>query len=130
MSRDLTFELTSNPTAPRLAREALLDLAPGLSPETMSDLSLIVSELVTNSVRFGPGGAISVAVRIDPDSMIRGRVDDGGSSGVEIAKSEPASGTGLGLLIVDSLAHAWGVDPGTARVWFELSYPPAPARLL
>ena len=128
--RDLSFELTSNPTAPRLARTELLELAPRLSQETISDLALIVSELVTNSVRFGPGSPINVSIRVDPDGIIRGRVDDGGTSGVEIAVSDPTTGTGLGLLIVDSLAQTWGVAPGTASVWFELAYPPRPTRLL
>ena len=120
---DLNFELASDSTASRLGREALLPLAAHLSPERFSDLSLIVSELTSNAVKYGPGTPIGVSVVVRGDGSIRGQVDDGGSGGVAITDPDPFAGTGLGLLIVDTIAHAWGVDSGSTRVWFELEAP-------
>jgi signal transduction histidine kinase len=122
---DLNFELESNSSAPRLGREALLPLARLLTKEQFSDLSLVVSELTANAVKFGPGSPIAVSVAIAEDGSAGGYVDDGGSGGVEITQAEPSAATGLGLLIVDTIATSWGVEPDSTRVWFEL---PAPIR--
>ncbi len=118
---DINFELASDSSASRLGREGLAPLEAHVAPETFSDLTLIVSELTANAVKYGPGSPIGVSVVVDGDGAIRGHVDDGGSGGVAITDADPFAGTGLGLLIVDSLAKAWGVDPGSTRVWFELA---------
>jgi signal transduction histidine kinase len=115
------FELESDSSASRLGREALVPLRAHLPPESFSDLSLIVSELTSNAVKYGPGTRIGVSVAVEDDGLIRGQVEDGGSGGVAITEADTSAGTGLGLLIVDSLARAWGVDPGTTRVWFEIA---------
>ena len=120
---DLNLELVSDPSASRLGREALLPLEAHLAPETFSDLNLIISELTANAVKYGPGTPIAMSVIVDDEGVVRGQVDDGGSGGIAITEGDPSTGTGLGLLIVDTLARAWGVDPGTARVWFELAPP-------
>ena len=121
---DLNFELESDSSASRLGREALLPLAPQLAAETFSDLTLIVSELTANAVKFGPGTPTAVSIELAPDGGCRGFVDDGG---VALGQADPFAATGLGLLIVDTLAKTWGVAPGSTRVWFELG-PPAPNR--
>jgi anti-sigma regulatory factor (Ser/Thr protein kinase) len=120
LATDLNFELVSNSSAPRLGREALLPLAGLLTKEQFSDLTLVVSELTANAVKFGPGSPIEVSVAIADDGAAHGYVDDGGSGGVEITPAEPSAATGLGLLIVDTLATSWGVKPDSTRVWFEL----------
>jgi signal transduction histidine kinase len=120
---DLNFELESDSSAPRLGREALLPLAGLLTKEQFSDLSLVVSELTANAVKFGPGSPIAVSVAVADDGSTGGYVDDGGSGGVAITPADPSAATGLGLLIVDTLASSWGVEPGSTRVWFELPPP-------
>ncbi len=130
---DLNFELVSDPSASRLGREALSPLEVHLAPEIFSDLNLIISELTANAVKYGPGAPIAVSVAVDAEGLVLGHVDDGGSGGIGITDGDPSKGTGLGLLIVDTLARAWGVDAGTARVWFELAPPtrtagPGPAQ--
>jgi anti-sigma regulatory factor (Ser/Thr protein kinase) len=78
----LNFQLDAATNAPRLARDALRPLAYELGEELLTELRLVISELVSNSVKWGPGGQISVALEIDDDRCVRGSVDDGGHFGV------------------------------------------------
>jgi anti-sigma regulatory factor (Ser/Thr protein kinase) len=116
------FQLRSANDAPRLARDALTPLAGEVGQELLTQLRLVVSELVTNSVQFGPGEPISIDVEVQDDGVIRGAVNDGGVGGVELVDPDPVAASGLGLRIVDTLASDWGVEPGTTRVWFELAH--------
>jgi two-component sensor histidine kinase len=116
----LNFQLQSNAGAPRLARDALRPLHDELGPEILTALRMVISELVANAVHFGPGGPISISLEIDSDGSVRGAVDDGGRAGVRMVEPDPLQGTGFGLQIVAALTRAWGVDPDSTRVWFEL----------
>jgi anti-sigma regulatory factor (Ser/Thr protein kinase) len=117
----LNFQLDSAPSAPRQARDALKPLASELGDELLTDLRLVITELVANSVRWGPGGPISVALEIDDERCVRGSVDDGGRFGVQMVDVDPTDATGLGLQIVSALCREWGVRPDSTRVWFELT---------
>jgi two-component sensor histidine kinase len=117
----LTFQLDSARNAPRLAREALKPLAAELGEELLTDLRLVITELVANSVKWGPGGQISIGLEIDHDRCVRGYVDDGGRFGVEMVEVDPIEATGLGLQIVSALCSDWGVAPNSTRVWFEMA---------
>jgi two-component sensor histidine kinase len=117
----LNFQLESASNAPRLARDALKPLAYELGEELLTDLRLVMSELVSNSVQWGPGGMISIALEIDDDRCVRGVVDDGGRFGVQMVDGDPIEATGLGLQIVSTLCRDWGVHPHSTRVWFELA---------
>jgi two-component sensor histidine kinase len=117
----LNFQLESAPNAPRLAREALKPLAGELGEELLTDLRLVVTELVANSVRWGPGGPIAIGLEIDHDRCVRGFVDDGGRFGVQLIDADPVEATGLGLQIVSALCRDWGVSPDSTRVWFEMA---------
>jgi anti-sigma regulatory factor (Ser/Thr protein kinase) len=117
----LNFQLETASNAPRLARDALAPLADELGDELITDLRLVVSELVANSVIWGPGGLISIGLEIDDDACVRGFVDDGGRFGVQVVDADPIEATGLGLQIVSTLCRDWGVTPNSTRVWFELA---------
>jgi two-component sensor histidine kinase len=118
--QDLNFKLESDSSAPRLAREELLALRQQLPAEAFSDLTVILSELVANSVKYGPGKPIEVNLHFNGEGKIHGVVDDCGTTGVAIAESDSVEASRLGLLIVDSLATSWGVHPDSTRVWFRL----------
>jgi anti-sigma regulatory factor (Ser/Thr protein kinase) len=118
----LEFTVESTPKASLQARAALASLLEVLAGETYADLRLVVNELVTNSVEHGPPGPISVSIELLPEGGVCGRVRDGGAGGVEISEGQEP-GTGLGLLIVDTLAAAWGASPGSSDVWFEIAAP-------
>ncbi len=92
----------------------------------LDDLLVIVSELVTNAVMHSgctPDETIMLHAASD-GHRIRVAVQDPGHSDQipETPAVPPAHGGGLGLRLVDGLAHRWGVDrPGGRRVWAELS---------
>lgn len=115
------MRLRSLPRSAGEARDALAMFAEVLPAEAYTDLRVIVTELVTNSVKYGPGRTISVSVGLDTAGLITGDVADGGAGGVRMRRcSDPVAG-GLGLQIVDALATSWGVYPDSAQVWFELA---------
>ena len=123
----LEFEIYGAATAPAIARAAFGSFAAVLATDTYLDLRLIISELVTNSVKYGPGEPIRVRVAAPVDGLVKGSVSDGGTGGVAMCE-DPSVEQGHGLIIVDSLTAAWGVEPGSSTVWFELNgqYPPPP----
>ena len=126
MPEELRQRLPHGPQAPAAARQALESLSGRLERERLEELRLLVSELVTNSVRHGrprdgrdDGVELTVAVEED---CARVAVVDGGDGFVP-APRPPDLGQpgGWGLVVVDRLARRWGVDggPGT-RVWLEV----------
>lgn len=111
-----TLRLAAVPDAPGEARSfirSILDRHPRID-----DALLSVSELVTNAVRHGPAG-VGLEILIDRrDSAIRVSVHQQEGS-VRIDRSERPKIGGLGLMIVEKVTDAWGVDNG-AGVWFEI----------
>lgn len=108
---------------PALARHKLEGWLPATLPESdRGALRLLVSELVTNSVRHVVGSEqpVKLAVRI-AGGKVRVEVHDGGA-GFEPGRPEPRGAAGgFGLFLVERMASRWGVETrdGT-RVWFEL----------
>jgi two-component sensor histidine kinase len=100
----------------------LLPLSEVLSAERFSDLKLIVTELVGNSVAHGPGGQIHVSVELRTDGSIRGVVNDEGH-GISASGPSQVPEKGLGLLIVEALTAGWGMRNGASEVWFDLEAP-------
>ena len=111
---------------PARARHELEGWLPATLPESQRGvLRLLVSELVTNSVRHVAGSAepVVLAVRIGA-AAIRVEVLDGGD-GFTPGELEPRGADGgFGLFLVERMASRWGVDrQGGTRVWFELDLP-------
>jgi anti-sigma regulatory factor (Ser/Thr protein kinase) len=109
-----------------LAARHSLDRFEGLLlPEKLEDVRLIVSELVTNSVRHAgltSDEKISLAVVIS-DGSVRGRVCDPGPGFEKPSEPRPRTDLsgGWGLPIVERISDRWGVERnGCACVWFEL----------
>jgi serine/threonine-protein kinase RsbW len=110
--------------APSAARAALVvGLGGRVGDDVLGDACLLVSELVTNSVRHA-GMAADGVVRIGADvtgGILRLEVDDVGTAGT-VAARPPTPDGGFGLHLVDALAHRWGVTrEGFTRVWVELA---------
>jgi PAS domain S-box-containing protein len=117
------IRLPVDPGAVAEARAALSELEGRVSFECLENVRLLVSELVTNSIRHGPtGSAAVVGLRVElEDSILRAEVEDGGS-GFAPRLGPAADGmSGWGLVLVSKLADRWGVHPGPpTRVWFEM----------
>ena len=116
---DVVVAFPVTPHAPAAARRLLI--SEGLDPDLDHTVCLLVSELVTNSVRHGAGGEgdrIVLAARLRPDHA-RIEVRD---SGPGFDPDVRHGSGGFGLRMLDMLASRWGVDSddrGT-RVWFEI----------
>ena len=118
---NLAFDLPADPTAPSQARMALLALSPAVVPRLLEDLRLLITELVTNSVRHGPGGTVRVTVNVKDPNTVFAEVTDNGREGVVEIREAAEDGGGLGLRILDRMSTRWGVYEGSTNVWFELS---------
>ena len=118
-----TFQFPPTDDAPAQARAALEVLEQILAPGVREDLQVVVSELITNSVRFGPKRSITLSVYVGADGVVAGEVideGDGEKAKVEMVP-EPSLDGGWGLYLIDRVAHRWGVHEGSTHVWFELS---------
>jgi anti-sigma regulatory factor (Ser/Thr protein kinase) len=115
--------------APAVARAAVERWLSGRVSDTLfDDVRLLVSELVTNSVRHArvTGDAtirVSVAVA---DGVVRLEVEDPGDGAIAAVPPDREHGGGFGLYLVESLAERWGsTHEGNTRVWAELAVAPA-----
>jgi anti-sigma regulatory factor (Ser/Thr protein kinase) len=120
------LEFPRDQRAPAAARRAVEELSPTLDGDTVSDVRLLVSELVTNSVRHGGGETIALLIDADVPGKLRCEVIDDGHGFVPRARKADAIG-GWGLNLVEQIASSWGVREGSTHVWFELPAD-APAR--
>lgn len=84
------------------------------------DAVLVVSELVTNALRYGIGNVVLRAV-FGTDGLSVSVTDSGDSLPRALPVDSERIG-GLGLHIVERLANAWGVSrfPGGKTVWAVL----------
>ena len=123
-STEVRLRLSSGPGAVSAARRGLDSLEPELGAERLSDMRLLVSELVTNSVRHaraGEGDELELEVSVR-EHLIRVCVSDRGP-GFEVSPRQPDDdpGSGWGLFLVEQLSDRWGVElNGRTQVWFEL----------
>jgi anti-sigma regulatory factor (Ser/Thr protein kinase) len=117
-----SFQFPPADDAPAQARAALEVFDQILSPEVLEDLQLIVSELVTNSVKFGPKRPITLALNVGAEGVVKGEVidqGDGERARIEMTP-EPTIDGGWGLHLLDQMAMDWGVREGSTHVWFEI----------
>ena len=118
--------LTAEPFAVGAARAWLSSLAAGLLERPRrADLELVVSEIVTNSIRHGrPGGEILLAATPKRDYLCVQVTDDGPGFVPRPGAMASDENGGFGLFIVERLTRRWGVtrEGGRTRVWFELDY--------
>jgi len=120
----LDRELPARPEAAREARKALGELAPHVPAHCFDDVRLLVTELVTNSLRhgaLGAGDAIHLVVQLEP-ATLRVEVRDPGSGfDVPAPPETPDLGAGWGLFLLSRIADRWGIRgrPSTC-VWFEM----------
>jgi anti-sigma regulatory factor (Ser/Thr protein kinase) len=123
ISGETDLAIPLSPLAPRAARAALAD--GGIPGPALGDVQLLVSELVSNSVRHSnlpPETPIHVKLLAD-ESTVRVEVEDPGwGFAAAPARTEGNDEGGWGLFVLSYLADRWGVERGhnATRVWFEV----------
>jgi len=119
-----SIELPPIPTSVAAARRWSGEVLERLgAPQLADTMALLVSELVSNVVLHA---RTACWLRIDQqDRSIRVEVDDGDDVlPGEIVVPDPLASSGRGLVLVDALSAAHGVEAlarGGKRVWFELA---------
>lgn len=121
VSRSLRADDHAAARAREMIRGAFADR---LDPDKVDDLELLVSELVTNSVRHGelpPGSMIHIRSYIH-DKRVRVEIRD--SSSPKNLAPLPLNGPrehGYGLFMVEQVSNRWGISlNGHTQFWFEL----------
>ncbi|MEA2190813.1 MAG: hypothetical protein QOI73_934 [Solirubrobacteraceae bacterium] len=118
------FEVDGGTYAPGNARAILGGLlARHLGADDLFDISVLVSELVTNAVRHAGAGeeeTIVVHIALSPTCLRVEVCDFGpGFDPPAVPRSRPEGG-GNGLVLLARMSSRWGIasDDGTC-VWFE-----------
>jgi serine/threonine-protein kinase RsbW len=125
----LEVGVTAGEQAPAMARAAVERWLSGrVSATLFDDVRLLVSELVTNSVRHAhlmSDATIRVSVAMS-DGVLRLEVEDPGEGAIAAVAPDWEYGGGFGLYLVEILAQRWGsTNDGKTCVWAELSMSPA-----
>ena len=126
MKDQIDVEFEAGPSAAAGARNALLALDGQVDEEMLNDVRLLVSELVTNSVRHSnvrPDDRVYMSVAVTPRTL-RVEVADRGAGFVPEPRDPDQNRIGgWGLYLVDQLADRWGVVRNhLTRVWFEMDH--------
>jgi serine phosphatase RsbU (regulator of sigma subunit)/anti-sigma regulatory factor (Ser/Thr protein kinase) len=116
--------LRGGPSAPGAARRALdaLEL-PLLAPADAHRASLLVSEIVSNSVRHADGdasGAIDFDADLTPGLLAVEVREEGAGFRLDPRRPPPDEASRRGLVLIDRLADRWGMRDEGRAVWFEL----------
>jgi anti-sigma regulatory factor (Ser/Thr protein kinase) len=121
-------EISGGVEAAWTAREILTDrLAGAAHADTMHDLHLLTTELVTNAVlHAGAGEADKIELRVatEPNAVRVSVTDPGGEDTPTVQALDPEVPGGMGLFLVEQISSSWGVERapgGRNRVWFELA---------
>lgn len=126
MTMDPSPEVVSLPSssrAPALARDHASRLGGDWSRELLDVVLLVVSEAVTNAVRYGQG-QVELTVLAAPD-RVRIEVSDANPDPPRQQGTPDGLGDGgRGLYLIEALTDTWGTTPradGPGKtVWLEL----------
>lgn len=112
-------------SVPALRTEVLAKLAEWNLEETSFATELILSELVTNAIRYG---APPVHVRLLRDTTLVVEVSDGSSTSPHLRYATDMDEGGRGIFLVAQFAERWGTrfTPTGKIVWAEQSAPSVP----
>ncbi|MEU6401509.1 SpoIIE family protein phosphatase [Streptomyces sp. NPDC046985] len=121
----VAWELLEDLSEVARARDlASLQLARWGLPEAAFLAELVVSELVTNAIRYG-GSPVQLRL-IRQDTLIC-EVSDGSNTAPHLRRARTFDEGGRGLFIVAQLAERWGTRQRSEgkTIWAELALPPA-----
>jgi serine/threonine-protein kinase RsbW len=123
----LTIALPADPGAPGAARIAIRRwLTPRVPSNVVDDAQLVLSELLTNSLRHAgvtPRDVLHVRAHLARGVLHLEVEDPGSDHAIAPAAPDLQHGTGFGLNLVASLATRWGVSRnGNTGVWADLTW--------
>ncbi|GGX97202.1 SpoIIE family protein phosphatase [Streptomyces anandii] len=121
--RTASWTLSSHPRAVAEARRAAAARLTAWGLEGLVDEALlVVSELVTNAVRYGTG---SLELRLIREQALTCEVTDESSTAPQLRRALVSDEGGRGLFITAQLTERWGVRPARRgkTVWAELRTP-------
>jgi anti-sigma regulatory factor (Ser/Thr protein kinase) len=127
---DLRVVIAGGDRAAGRARRTLTErLAGHLPADVLSDLQLLVTEIVANSVRHGgvgEDGEIDLRVSVG-DGTVRVEMRDTGiQADPHLRTPDLSGGGGFGMVLVSRMSQRWGVDhEPNVVMWFELALTPA-----
>ena len=118
----ISLRLRGSPEAAAKARRALSGLRADIDPPLMETLRLLVTELVSNSVRHARADTVVLRVLVGRTVVLTEVTDEGPGFDPEDTGKPGTDDSGWGLFLVERLAHRWGVtqNADATKVWFEL----------
>jgi len=120
-----SFTLPPAPQAVAEARERVMTLAePFVEDRCLSDLRLVISEVITNAVRHGGDGDLLVAVTPKREFLCVQVTDTGDGFAPRPRAYAPDEDGGFGLFLIERLTRRWGLtrEDNNTRVWFEFDF--------
>ena len=121
----VTCKLEPISRAPAQARRALDSLGPRIGEDSLDHLQLLVSELVTNSIKHGDLGddsEILVDVFLEDGRVYAEVRDDGVGFTPRAQDVDPLRASGWGLWLLDKLSERWGIESSEGTMaWFEMA---------
>ncbi|MDI5962805.1 SpoIIE family protein phosphatase [Streptomyces sp. SL13] len=119
-----TWDLAAEPASVGRARDLATSQLAAWGLEAIAfTTELVVSELVTNAVRYGEA---PVQLRLIREKTLICEVSDGSSTAPHLRRARTLDEGGRGLFIVAQLTDRWGTrhDPQGKTIWSELSLTP------
>ncbi|MFJ7768013.1 ATP-binding protein [Streptomyces sp. NPDC097107] len=109
------------PSARRQVAVLVGTLGLSISDETPETVELLASEVIANAVLYSAAPCDVAVTRTD--ERLRVEVTDTDPSLPSAVEAGPNDERGRGLLLVDALADAWGVQPDSPgkTTWFEIA---------
>ena len=120
-----SFIIAGGARAPHNARKAVRSvMASRPDLQEIEDAELLVSELVTNSVRHGGAGpmeTIGLTITLLPSGSRIEVADPRGRFERPPIPEDTGGTSGRGLMLVEMLASRWGTRTSPGTVWCEVS---------
>ena len=117
------LRIGGGPRAAGRARKELAGLGGELDGPVLDTLRLLVTELVTNSVRHAGAAAVELVVVVASKRVRVEICNPGEPFEPRVGGAGRESESGWGLFLVDRLSDGWGMvdEAGYQRVWFEIA---------